>query len=173
MKISALPIRFGIAISSSLIAFFLILSLFNVNTNPFYSFFNAVIIGFGIYDALKLYKLREGSGFNYSKGFSIGITTGFVATFLFAIFFVFYVSQIDSEFIPKLLEHFKWSGIMDIPSSSKLTIKNNSAMVPSNFIAMEIIVYILAALSVIILGFLTSIIVTLAFMQLFKRKSHL
>ena len=93
MKITALPIRFGIAISSSLIAFFLILSLFNVNTNPFYSFFNAIIIAFGIYDVIKLYKLREGTEFSYSKGFSIGITTGFVATVLFAIFFVFYVSH--------------------------------------------------------------------------------
>jgi len=172
MKISAFPIRFGIAISSSLIAFFLILSLFNANTNPFYSFFNAVIIAFGIYDALKLYKLREGTEFSYSKGFSIGITTGFVATVFFAIFFIFYVSQIDTEFIPKLLEYFKWSGILENASSTKLTIRDSSAMVPSTYIAMEIIVYILAALSVIIMGFLTSIIVTLAFMQLFKRKSH-
>lgn len=171
MKISALPIRFGIAISSSLIAFFLILSLFNANTNPFYSFFNAIIIAFGIYDAIKLYKLKEGSGFTYSKGFSIGITTGFVATVFFAIFFLFYVSQIDSEFIPKLLEHFKWSGLMDNASFPELTIRNSSARVPSTFIAMEIIVFILAAISVIILGFLTSIIVTLGFMQIFKRKS--
>lgn len=173
MKISALPIRFGIAISSSLIAFFLILSLFNANTNPFYSFFNAIIIAFGIYDVIKLYKLKEGTEFTYSKGFSIGITTGFVATVFFAIFFVFYVSQIDSEFIPKLLEHFKWSGIMDNASFPELTIRNSTAMVPSYYIAMDISLYILAALSVIIMGFLTSIIVTLAFMQLFKRKSHL
>ena len=173
MKITALPIRFGIAISSSLIAFFLILSLFNANTNPFYSFFNAVIIAFGIYDAIKLYKLKEGTEFTYSKGFSIGITTGFVATVFFAIFFIFYVSQIDSEFIPELLDYLKWSGLMDNTSASNFTIQNNSARVPSTFIAMEIIVFILAALSVIILGFLTSIIVTLGFMQLFKRKSHL
>ena len=173
MKISALPIRFGIAISTSLIAFFLILSLFNANTNPFYSFFNAIIIAFGIYDVIKLYKLREGSGFTYSKGFSIGITTGFVATVFFAIFFVFYVSKIDSEFIPKLLEHFKWSGIMENASFPELTIRNSTTMATSTYIALDIIVYIFAAITVIIMGFLTSIIVTLTFMQLFKRKSHL
>lgn len=173
MKISALPIRFGIAISSSLIAFFLILSLFNANTYPYYSFFNAVIIGFGIYDALKLYKLKEGNEFNYSKGFSIGITTGFIATIFFAVFFVFYVSQIDSEFIPKLLEHFKWRGIIDNASPTKLTIRNSSAMIPSDYIAMEVIICVFAAVSVIIMGFLTSIIVTAVFMQLFKRKAHL
>lgn len=173
MKLTALPIRFGIAISSSLIAFFLILSLFNVNTNPFYSFFNAIIIAFGIYDVIKLYKLREGTEFSYSKGFSIGITTGFVATVLFAVFFIFYVSQIDSEFIPKLLEHFKWSGKMDNVSFPELTIRDRTAMASSTYIAMDIIVYILAALSIIILGFLTSIIVTLGFMQIFKRKSQL
>ena len=49
MKNYALPIRFGIAASGCLIAYFLILSLLGLHTNVFYSLFNGVITGFSIY----------------------------------------------------------------------------------------------------------------------------
>mgnify|MGYP001819083719 FL=1 len=60
MKNFTLPIRFGIATSGSLIAYFLVLSLLGLHTNIFYSLFNGVITGFGIYEAIKYYKLQEG-----------------------------------------------------------------------------------------------------------------
>ena len=55
----ALPIRFGIAASGCLIAYFLVLSLFGLHVNVFYSLFNAVITGFAIYEAIKYYKLKK------------------------------------------------------------------------------------------------------------------
>ena len=59
MKTLSLPIRFGLVTSAVLIAYFLILALFNKHTNPVFSFFNAVITVFGIYEAVRLKKLKE------------------------------------------------------------------------------------------------------------------
>ena len=64
MKNFALPVRFGIATSGSLIAYFLILSLFNLHVNVFYSLFNGFITGFGIYEAIKYLKIRDAANFN-------------------------------------------------------------------------------------------------------------
>ena len=141
MKKITLPVRYGIAISGSLIAFFLILSLFGLHTNPAFSLFNGVITAFGIYEAIKTYKLKEGSKFNYTNGFTTGIITGFVATFIFTVFFTFYATEINTGFLVELLEVFKGDYNVDIG---------------------------LVAFSVAIMGFATTVVLTLAFMQLFK-----
>ncbi len=146
MKKVTLPVRFGIAISGSLIAYFLILSLFNAHTSPIYSLFNTVITAFGIYEAIKSFKLREGKKFNYTNGFTTGIVTGFVATIIFTIFFTFYATEINAEFLVKLLEVFKGDYHIGIGS---------------------------VAFGVAIMGFTTTVILTLAFMQLFKNSRNI
>ncbi len=141
MKKITLPVRYGIAISGSLIAFFLILSLFGLHTNPAFSLFNGVITAFGIYEAIKTHKLKQGTKFNYTTGFTTGIVSGFVATFIFTIFFTFYATEINTGFLVELLEVFKGDYNVDIG---------------------------LVAFSVAIMGFATTVVLTLAFMQLFK-----
>ena len=146
MKKIALPVRYGIAISGSLIAFFLILSLFKAHTSPAYSMFNGVIMAFGIYEAIKVYKLRQGDKFSYTNGFSVGITTGFVATLIFTIFFTFYATEIDTTFLSKLLVVFKGDYNVGIG---------------------------LVAFVVAIMGFATTVVLTLSFMQLFKNSRNI
>jgi len=141
-----LPVRFGIATSGSLIAYFLILSLFGLHTNVFYSLFNGVITGFGIYEAIKYLRIQNRDTFNYGKGFSAGIVTGFVATLIFTVFFAFYATEINLDFLPELSE--QW-------------FKNNNKEVGIVFF------------TVAIMGFATSIVLTLAFMQLFKSSNNL
>ena len=65
MEKFTLPIRFGVAISGSLIGYFLFLALLNYHTNPFFSLFNGVITGFGILEAIKYHKLEQGNNFEY------------------------------------------------------------------------------------------------------------
>ncbi len=146
MKKVTLPVRFGIAISGSLIAFFLILSLFKLHTSPLYSLFNSIITGFGIYEAIKVYKLQQGDKFTYTSGFIVGIVTGFVATVIFTVFFAFYISEIDLNFLDKLLEIF--GGEYHI----------NTGIV---------------TFAVAIMGFATTVILTLTFMQLFKSSRNM
>jgi hypothetical protein len=136
-----LPVRFGLAASGSLIAYFLILSLFDLHTNVFYSLFNGVITGFGIFEAIKYYKLELGDEFTYGKGFAAGITVGFVATIIFTIFFAFYSTEVNQDFLPNLSTTFF-----------------------KDFKSFEAIVFFTVA----VMGFATSLVLTLTFMQLFK-----
>ena len=144
MKEFALPIRFGIATSGCLIAYFLILSLFNLHTNVFYSLFNGVITGFGIYEAIKYYKLRESVGFNYGKGFMAGMVTGGVATLIFTLFFALY-SELNIGFLEELST--QWA---------------------EDYQSFEGIVFVTVA----IMGFATTVVLTLTFMQLFKNSNN-
>jgi len=146
MKKVTLPVRFGIAISGSLIAFFLILSLFKLHTSPLYSLFNSIITGLGIYEAIKVYKLQQGDKFTYTSGFTVGIVTGFVATVIFTVFFAFYISEIDLNFLDKLLKIF--GGEYHI----------NTGIV---------------TFAVAIMGFATTVVLTLTFMQLFKSSRNM
>ena len=146
MKQFMLPIRFGIATSGSLIAYFLILSLFDLHTNIFYSLFNAVITAFGIYEAIKYFKIRLGATFDYGKGFIAGITTGFIATLIFTLFFAFYTTEVDLGFLGKL---------------SKVWFKD--------YHTSKGIVFFTVA----IMGFATTLVLTLSFMQLFKTSNNL
>ncbi|TMU55385.1 DUF4199 domain-containing protein [Flagellimonas algicola] len=146
MKNLTLPIRFGIVTSACLMAYFLILALMGKHTNVFFSLFNGVITGFGIYETIKYTKMREGKAFSYGKGFMAGVTTGFIATLLFTIFFAFYSTELSSTFLSDLSE--VWSKDY------------------SNF---EGIVFFTVA----IMGFATTLVLTLSFMQLFKTSNNL
>ena len=137
----ALPVRFGLATSGSLIAYFLILSLFGWHTNVFFSLFNGVITGFGIYEAIKYRKVEMGDAFDYRSGFMTGLTVGFVATIAFTIFFAIYSTEVDSEFLQSLSTQFF-----------------------DDFKSFEGIVFFTVA----IMGFATTLVLTLSFMQLFK-----
>lgn len=145
MKKYALPIRFGIATSGCLIAYFLILSLFNLHTNIFYSLLNGLITGFGIYEAIKFYRLQNVEGFGYGSGFTAGIVTGFVATLIFTIFFAFYSTEVNTAFL-----------------------KDLSATWFKDYGSFEAIVFFTVA----IMGFATTLVLTLSFMQLFKASNN-
>ncbi len=146
IKEFALPIRFGIATSGSLIAYFLVLALFGLHTNVFFSLFNGVITGFGIYEAIKYFRSREKERFNYGKGFTAGIVTGFVATVLFTLFFALYSTELNPDFLQQL-----------------------SATWFKDYGDFEAIVFFTVA----IMGFATSLVLTLSFMQLFKSSNNL
>ncbi|WP_242203884.1 DUF4199 domain-containing protein [Aestuariivivens insulae] len=145
MKQLSLPIRFGVVTSVVLVAYFLLLSLFHKHTNPAFSFFNAVITAFGIYEAIRVYKLQYLEEFTYGEGFKTGLITGGVATVLFTVFFLFYATEVNGNFIPQLLEVIK--GGFD----------TNVGMITA---------------VVAIMGFATTVICTLTIMQLFKKSQN-
>lgn len=142
MKKIILPIRYAIAISGCLIAYFLLLALMGLHTNPVFSFFNAAISAFGIYAAIKYYKIEQGDNFEYSKGFSVGILTGFISTLIFTVFFAFYATELDKNFLPELLK------TIDREYDDSI----------------GIISFVVA-----IMGFATTVVITLTFMQYFKK----
>lgn len=137
---STIPIKYGLAIAAGLIAYFLFLSLFDAHRNPIFSLLNGVIAGYGIYEALKHYKLEKGDRFKYQKGFMAGILTGFNATILFTFFIGIYASHLNPDFLDKM----EWR----ITGDTGLG---------------------LFLFEVAIMGFATTMVLTLSFMQLFKR----
>ncbi|PSG90064.1 DUF4199 domain-containing protein [Aurantibacter aestuarii] len=146
MKNISLPIRFGLVTTACLIAYFLILGIFNLHTNPLFSIFNGVITGFGIYETINYTKLRDDEHFNYTIGFQNGLITGFIASILFTLFFVIYATEIDPKFISKLLTVF----------SSDYNVHIG-----------------LVAFVVAIMGVTTTIVMTLTCMQFLKKSNNI
>lgn len=146
MKTIILPVRFGIAIAAVLVAYFLFLALFGWHTQPVFSLFNGVITGFGIYTTINYYKLEQGDNFSFSKGFTTGIVTGFVATLLFSIFFLFYATEINANFLSELLTVFKGDYNVHI----------------------GLVTFVVA-----IMGFATTVVLTLTCMQYFKKSNNI
>lgn len=146
MKKIILPIRFGLVTSAILIAYFLVLAMFGLQTNPVFSFLNAGITTFGIYEAIRVFKLEQGNQFNYANGFSTGLVTGVTATIVFTFFFLSYSTEINQDFLPQLLSYLK--GGFDI---------NNG----------------LVAFIVAIMGLVTTLVATFTVMQLFKNSGNI
>ncbi|MFL1894663.1 DUF4199 domain-containing protein [Aquimarina sp. 2-A2] len=141
MKRSTLPITYGIIIAVGLIVYFMLLSLFGVQTKPVFSLGNGVIVALGLYTVMKRYKAEKGSNFEYQKGFMAGLLTGFNATIIFTVFFAIYVTNINPDFLPMMLDN--WSSHYHV--------------------GVGIVVFVAA-----IMGFATTFVLTLSFMQLFK-----
>jgi len=146
MKNFALPIRFGIVIGALLISFFLVLSLFGLHTHPAYSLGNSIIVGFGIYETIRYYKLEQSNAFSYSGGFTVGIVAGFLATLMFTVFFLLYATEINSDFLLNLLSVFKGDYNVSV----------------------GLVTFVVA-----IMGFATTVVLTLTCMQLFKKSRNI
>ncbi len=141
MKNLNVPIKYGLLIAVGLIAYFLILSLFNLHIYSLFSLFNGVIMAVGMWLALKAYRSSKGSKFKYQKGFMASLLTGFNATIVFTIFFAFYATELNQDFLNSLINI--W---------------------PEDYgTSIGIVVFVVA-----IMGFATSLVLTLAYMQLFK-----
>lgn len=141
MKNLSVPIKYSLFISIGLIIYFLFISLFNAHTNPFFSLFNPVIVGAGMYLAINAYKKKKGTKFKYQKGFKTGVIAGFLATIIFTTFFAFYATELDPDFIDKMLA--RWDSEW--------------------YINIGMLIFTVA-----LMGFATTVVLTLAFMQILK-----
>ena len=146
MKNFALPIRFGIVLGALLISFFLVLSLFGLHTHPAYSLGNSIIVGFGIFETIRYYKLEQSNAFSYSGGFTVGIVAGFLATLMFTVFFLLYTTEINSDFLLNLLSVFKGDYNVSV----------------------GLVTFVVA-----IMGFATTVVLTLTCMQLLKKSRNI
>ena len=136
----SLAIKYGIGIAIALVAYFLLLKLIGLHNYPILSAFNGVIFGAGILMTLKGFK-SESDSFDYLNGFQLGLFTGAIATSLFSFFMALYIFQIDTQFASAILDSWELN-------------YNKGGLI--------IIV------SLVMMGFSTTLVLTLAFMQLLK-----
>lgn len=101
---ASVAIKYGILTTIGLIAYFLIIKLLDLHTNPWFRLLNGLVMACGIYIAIKRYKLISGTTFNYINGFKVGLLTGFLATFIFALFMGIYMFHLDTAFMNALLK---------------------------------------------------------------------
>jgi hypothetical protein len=133
--------RYGVGIAIVLIAYFLILKLIGLHQYPVLSSVNGIIFGLGIYLAMKKYALSK-TNFKYEKGFEVGLFSGGIASILFTLFMAIYMYQIDTEFSTSIME--RWNMEYDLGT-------------------------FMLVLSILIMGFASTLILTLTFMQLLKK----
>lgn len=141
MKNSSVPVVYGVVVAIGLIAYFLLLSVFGLHTNPVYSVFNMVITAAGIYLAITKYRRAKGQKFRYQKGFMTGVVTGFIATIIFTIFFGIYATELRPDFVQELLAEWGSEWYMNIG---------------------------MLLFTVALMGFASTFVLSLAFMQLLK-----
>lgn len=133
-------VKYGFGIAVFLILYFLATKLLGLHQYPMLSCFNVVIFGGGIYLALRNYK-RSLKVFEYQDGFQLGLFTGGLATMLFTGFMAIYIFQLDHQFAQAILD--SWN----------LNFNKGS---------------LLLLVSLAVMGFSTTFILTLTFMQLLK-----
>lgn len=141
MKQLGIPLIFGGVIAIGLIVYFLILAIFGLHINPLYSLFNPVIVGVGMFAAISYYKNRRGKKFKYQKGFGVGLKAGFLSTIIFTIFFGIYATELSPDYLEQLLEMWESDWYINIG---------------------------MLIFTVALMGFATSVVFTLAFMQFLK-----
>lgn len=132
--------RYGLIITAALIVYFLILKLVGLHQFPIFSALNGVIFAVGIYMAMKKLSSQE-TRMEYERGFEVGLLTGGIASILFTFFMAVYMYQLDGEFAANILE--SWDLEYDMGT-------------------------LMLLISVLIMGFATTLVLTLSFMQLLK-----
>ncbi|OYX22732.1 MAG: hypothetical protein B7Z06_11250 [Flavobacteriales bacterium 32-35-8] len=147
MKSSAsVALKYGVFTALTLIIYFLALKLIGLHNNPWFRIFNGPIMGYAIYVAIKNHKSASGTEFDYGSGFKIGLSTGFIATVLFAAFMCIYMFYLDTAFTNNLLKN--WFSDFDYGSG--------------------ILVFI-----ILIEGLASTVVLTLTCMQLFKNSRNI
>lgn len=139
-------VKYGLITVILLIAYFLILKVIGLHNNPWFRMFNGLFVAFGIYASIKNYKLISGITFTYINGFKTGLLTGFLSTFIFALFLGIYMFHLDVEFMNNLLKD--W--FQDYNHGG------------------GILIFI-----IIIEGMASTTVLTLTFMQIFKNSKNL
>jgi hypothetical protein len=137
---SKIYFKYGVLIAIGLIIYFVLTKVLGLHKYPVLSAANGVFYGAGILMALKKYKTGK-NRFKYQKGFQVGFMTGAIATFVFVIFMAINMYQIDTEFAQSILDSWNW-----------------------NYDSGTFIILI----SLVLMGLSTSVVLTLAFMQLLK-----
>ena len=141
MKKSNIPILYGVYVAIGLIAYFLLLSLFGLHKYPAFSVLNMLITGAGMFLAIKKFRAEKGAKFKYQKGFMVSLVTGFTATIIFTAFFAIYTTELNPGFKEELIT--MWE--------------------TDYFVPIGMLVFTVA-----LMGFATTFVLSLAFMQLLK-----
>jgi hypothetical protein len=90
-------IKYAIFMAIALIIYFVLIDLIGYGAQSYLSFFNAVIVGVGIFFVIRdVYKFEK-DHFKYMDGFIAGLKAGFIATLIYTIFMAIYLFEINPD----------------------------------------------------------------------------
>ncbi len=98
-----IPENYGLKIGAGLIAFFLLMKVTGLVHHYELRFLNVFIQVGGIYYALKKFKETHGQHINYFRALVTGVSTGAIASLLFAIFLFAYL-MMDQSLMLDIIE---------------------------------------------------------------------
>jgi putative effector of murein hydrolase len=91
-----IPENYGLRIAAGLIIFFLVMKFTDNGHHPELRLLNLVILVAGIYYALKKFKQTHEDHLNYFRALITGVSTGAIASVIFALFLFIYMKADDS-----------------------------------------------------------------------------
>ncbi|WP_240642070.1 DUF4199 domain-containing protein [Nonlabens xiamenensis] len=89
--------KYAIYIAIALIVYFVAIDLVGFADRIYLSFFNAVIVGVGLFFVIRDVYEYERDQFKYMDGFIAGLKAGFVATVIYTIFMAIYLYEINPD----------------------------------------------------------------------------
>lgn len=141
MEIQKIALKYGSITGVALIIYFLLLATINLHLQPVLSFVNVIITGAGIFLAIQELKKSKKNGFRYQFGFATGLMTGFLATVVFTLFSILYITELNPNFTKIFMDQWEFDWFA------------GKAML---------------LLTIFLMGLATTMVLTLSFMQLFK-----
>jgi len=99
-----ISIKYGIISGLAGIAFFVLVDILGFSGNQSIQYLGYLVMAAIIYLAHKAYK-EEGDGFmNYGQGLGIGVLLSLVSAVLSSVFFYFYVTFINTEYMTMIMD---------------------------------------------------------------------
>ncbi len=133
---------YGLIIATALIAYFLLMKLLGLETNFYLRIFNFVILIAGVYFLLNNQIVRSAKSVTYFEGLGLGLRATITSVIAFLAFLAGYISFLDTEFIQVLQESQIWGA--DITLGQAVT-------------------------GILIEGLASSVVISFAWMQYFKK----
>ncbi len=112
----------GIIMSICYIAYFLIMESLGLATVPEYRIVNFLIQFIAVATSIKLFKSASNGRFTYLEGFALGCLSSFISVILFALFIYAYLSKINPELLPSLMNKAEMMGKYLTPFSAALAV---------------------------------------------------
>lgn len=145
MKYSKISLNYGVRIALGLITYFFIMRFFGLLEVYWLRLFNGVIMAGGIYGLIRYCK-KNSKEFGTFEAFAAGIRAGTTATLIFVVFMFLYMFLIDPSFSNRMVEIVGWETTNPI----------------------RIILF-----TILIEGMCSSLVLSLAFIQLFKTSNNI
>lgn len=101
--------KYALFMGIALIIYFLIINTLGFGEQSYLSFFNAIIVGIGIFFVIRDVYKNE-TQFKYMDGFVAGVKSGFIATLIFTIFMAIYLFEVDPELAEELKSQINTAG---------------------------------------------------------------